>query len=88
VTYERCIHINAKLYQVRDAARRALGDKYRAKMAEGGELLSGVAQARGCGVLEVALNVSQAAHRAGDLDSIPFILAAAVELLEPSEDAA
>ena len=82
------IQLAAKLYDVRDHVRRALGDTYAERMAEGGELLTGIAKARGCGVLEVAVNVSQAAARDGDRNQVALILAAAVELLEPSGDAA
>lgn len=86
--HEQPIRLAAKLYEVRDAAKRALGDKYRERMAEGGRLLSGIAEAKKCGVMEVALNVSQSAARKGDMNAVTFILAAAVELVEPSEDVA
>jgi hypothetical protein len=88
VTHEQAFRIIAKLYEVRDHAKRVLGDKYRARMEEGGKLLSGIAEAKGCCVTEVALNASQAAARKGDMSAVGFILAAAVELLEPSEDVA
>ena len=84
--HEQPIRIAAKLYEVRDHAKRALGDKYRARMKEGGKLLTGIAEAKKCGVMDVALNVSQSAARKGDMNAVAFILAAAVELLEPSED--
>jgi hypothetical protein len=86
--HEQAIRMNAKLYEVRDTVRKVLGDSYRARMAEGGKMLSEMADAKNCGVLEVALNVSQSAAREGDMNAVSFILAAAVELLEPSEDAA
>jgi hypothetical protein len=87
VKHEQAIRLNAKLYEVRDTARKVLGDSYRARMAEGGRMLSEMAEAKKCGVLEVALNVSQSAARKDDMNAVTFILAAAVELLEPSEDA-
>lgn len=79
------IRMAAKFYDIRDHVKRVLGDKYSARMAEGGKLLTGIAEQKGCGILEVALNVCQSAKRAGDENQIPFIIAAAVELLEPSE---
>lgn len=85
---EQAVRLNAKLYEVRDTAKKVLGDRYRAQMAEGGRMLSEMATAKKCGVLEVALNVSQSAARKDDMNAVTFILAAAVELLEPSEDAA
>lgn len=59
--HEQAIRLNAKLYEVRDAAKAVLGDKYRARMEEGGKLIAGIAKAKGCGVMEVALDVSQSA---------------------------
>jgi len=88
MTHEQPIRIAAKLYAVRDYAKRALGDKYHARMEEGGKLLTGIAEAKKCGVMEVAINASQSAARKGDINTVVFILAAAVELLEPSEDVA
>ncbi len=83
----KTIQMAAKLYLMRDQAKAALGDRYAERMAEGGRLLSAIAEKRGCGVLEVAINVSKAAMRKGDDTAVVFILAAAVELLEPSEAA-
>lgn len=88
MSHEQAIRINAKLYEVRDAARKVLGDSYRARMAEGGKMLSEIAEAKKCSVLDVALNVSQSAARKGDMNAVTFILAAAVELLEPSKEPA
>ena len=88
MSHEQPIRIAAKLYEARDAVRKALGSNYRPRMRDGGKLLAGIAKQKNCGVLEVALNVSQSLERNGKADAVPFILAAAVELLEPSKEAA
>src|SRR3989304_7175855 len=84
MAHKQPIRIAAKLYAVRDYAKRALGDKYHARMEEGGKLLTGIAEAKKCGVMEVAINASQSAARKGDMNAVAFILAAGVGLLEPS----
>jgi hypothetical protein len=86
--HEQPIRLAAKLYEVRDAARKTLGDKYRTRMEENGKLLSAMAKDRGCGVMDVALDASKSAASMGDMNAVCFILAAAVDLLEPSEDVA
>lgn len=81
---EKVIRLAAKLYDARDHVKLLLGDAYAMRMRDGGKLLTGVAKSRGCGVLEVA---TEMARLMADEDK-PFaamaIIAAAVELLEPS----
>ena len=55
---EQQVRMAAQLYQARDAVRRLLGDKYAAKMAELGEALQRLADARGTTVLKEAIGAS------------------------------
>jgi hypothetical protein len=77
---EQQVRMAAQLYQARDAVRRLLGDKYAAKMAELGEALQRLADARGTTVLKEAIG---AARAVSGVDSL-LILAAAVEHAEPT----
>lgn len=78
---ERQVRLAAQLYQARDGAKTLLGDAYRPKMADLGAALNKLADAKGRSVLEVAIEAARESES-------PFtqiqILAAAVELAEPS----
>ena len=74
------IHLTPKLYACRDAARWLLGDHYPQRMSELGSALSNTAKSANCNVLQAATN---AARGTDGLDAMQ-ILAAAVELVEPS----
>ena len=74
------IQITPKLYACRDAARWVLGDGYRQRMSDLGDALSDTARVSNCNVLQAATN---AARGSDGLDAMQ-ILAAAVELMEPS----
>ncbi len=79
------VQLHSRLLRTRDAVREALGDQYGARMTEGSRALRKLAHAHGCGVLEMAIQACEMARRNGDEDSQAFIIAAAVELLSPSE---
>jgi hypothetical protein len=74
----------AKLYEMRDTAKRLLGDKYAEKMAEYGEILQATVTAtKGKKTpLELAIEVCKKPSVSG-YETI-FIMSAAVELAEPS----
>ena len=76
---ERQVRMAARLYEMRDTARRLLGNDYTAKMAELGGALKTVADKTGREPLAVAI---EAARDANGLTQC-YILAAAVELAEP-----
>jgi len=71
-----------KLYETRNTARMLLGEGYSARMKELGAMVAKVAAGRRTGALDAAQDVV----RAADLDGFEAIqvLAAAVELIEPS----
>lgn len=72
--------ITPRLYACRDAARLLLGDDYLRHLSEIGGTLRSAAEAGNCNVLEAALD---AARGRDGVDALQ-ILAAAVEILEPS----
>jgi len=71
-----------KFYETRNTARVLLGEGYSARMKELGAMVAKVAAGRRTGALAAAQDVV----RAADLDGFEAIqvLAAAVELIEPS----
>lgn len=71
-----------KFYETRNTAKQLLGARYEARMTELGAMLAKVAEGRRSGALDAAQDVV----RAADLDGFEAIqvLAAAVELIEPS----
>ena len=81
---EHQVRMAARLYEMRDTARRLLGENYAAKMAELGDALKAAAQATQRGVLSIAI---EAARNAPALTQC-YILAAAVEVSEPTNPAA
>lgn len=76
------ITIAAALYRMRAAARTLSGDRYTQQMSEIGILLKEAAVAENQSVLLVATNAAK--HDACRPMDAVFIMAAAVELLEPS----
>lgn len=76
------VEMAAKLYELRDRARRLLGDKYKAHMAELGKILKATAERDGKEVLSVATEVCKKRNLIG-MD-LMMVMAAAVELTEPS----
>lgn len=81
---ERQVRLAAQLYEMRDTAQRLLGGRYTAKMAELGAALRQVAERTGRQPLAIAI---ETARDASPVD-VCCLLAAAVELAEPSPAAA
>lgn len=82
---EKQIRTAAKMYEARDTVRLLLGDRYPATMKKLGAELSRMAVDTGEDVLSVALALCKAATNAGKAGAALQILAAAVELSEPSQ---
>lgn len=83
-TTEKTVRMAATLYEIRDATRRLLGDKYPAKMAEMGKVVAQFAKMHGTNELAAAQwMVDQLEMRGNDVTTM-LVLAAAVELIEPS----
>jgi adenine deaminase len=77
------IQMAAQLYDMRDKAKRLLGHKYKAKMADLGHILTMTAERDHKSVLAVATEVCKKRELMG-MDLL-LVMSAAVELMEPSE---
>lgn len=79
---EQQVKMTAKLYEMRDRARRLMGAKYKPHMDELGRILTMTAQRDGKSVLAVATEVAKKRELIGV--ELMMVMAAAVELSEPS----
>jgi len=79
---QQAIQTAAKLYETRDAMKLLLGDKYKERMAELGGAIQKIAARKGKDVLMTAKEICSDPGMTG-MEKIQ-IMAAAVELLEPS----
>jgi hypothetical protein len=82
MTGEQQVKMAAQLYDMRDKARRLLGDKYKAHMAELGKILKMTADRDKKEPLAVAIEVAKKRKLIG-MD-LMMVMAAAVELAEPT----
>lgn len=76
------VQMAAKLYEIRDTAKRLLGDRYKPEMAELGKILKMTADRDKKEPLAVATEVCKKKDLQG-MDMM-LIMAAAVELAEPT----
>lgn len=79
---EKQVNMAAQLYDMRDKAKRLLGDKYKPHMAELGKILTMTATRDKKDVLSVAIDVAKKRELIG-MD-LMLVMAAAVELTEPT----
>ena len=79
---EKHVAMAAQLYEMRDKARRLLGEKYRPHMAELGKILKMTADRDNKDVIAVAIDVCKRRSLTG-MDLL-MVMAAAVELTEPT----
>ena len=79
---ERQVKMAAQLYEMRDKARRLLGEKYKPHMAELGKILTMTAERDKKEPLAVAIEVAKKRELIG-MD-LMLVMAAAVELAEPT----
>lgn len=79
---EQQIKMAAQLYDMRDKAKRLLGERYKPHMAELGKILQATAARDGKSVLAVATEVAKKRELIG-MD-LMLVMSAAVELAEPS----
>lgn len=79
---EKQVAMAAQLYDMRDTARRLLGDKYKSHMAELGKILTMTAARDKKDPLAVAIEISKKRELIG-MDLL-LVMAAAVELTEPT----
>lgn len=83
---ERAIGMASKLYEARRASRTLLGSRWREHMQFIGEAIKLCQQRTGMDTIQAAMKMCERCHANGGpaTDSV-HILAAAVELVEPSE---
>lgn len=79
---QKQVQMAAQLYDMRDKARRLLGDRYKAHMDELGRILTMTAERDKKSVLAVATEVAKKRNLIG-MDLL-LVMAAAVELTEPT----
>lgn len=79
---EHHVRTAARLYEMRDKARRLLGDKFKPHMAELGKILTVTAQRDGKTPLAVATEIAKKRELVGI--ELMLVMAAAVELAEPT----
>jgi hypothetical protein len=79
---EQQVKMAAQLYDMRDKAKRLLGERYKPHMAELGKILTMTAERDKKSVLAVATEVAKKRELIG-MD-LMLVMAAAVELTEPS----
>ena len=79
---EKQVMMAAQLYDMRDRARRLLGDRYKPHMAELGKILKMTAERDKKEPLSVAIEVCKKRELIG-MD-LMMVMAAAVELTEPT----
>jgi hypothetical protein len=79
---EKQVTMAAQLYDMRDKARRLLGDKYKPHMAELGRILKMTAERDKKDTLAVAIEVCKKRELIGM--ELMMVMAAAVELTEPT----
>jgi hypothetical protein len=79
---ENHVRMAAQLYDMRDKARRLLGDKYAAHMAELGKILKMTSERDHKSVLSVATEICKKRDLIG-MDLL-MVMSAAVELMDPS----
>lgn len=84
---EKTIRLAAKLYEARDGVKLLLGDRFAEEMRKGGELLTAIAKSRGETILQTAGTLGKQYNAEDRPFASMVIVAAAVELIEPSERA-
>lgn len=79
---EKQVRMAARMYEMRDTARRMLGDNYAAHMMKMGVLLEAAAKRRGIEPLSIAIEAAK--EPGASATDVMMIMAAVVELTEPS----
>lgn len=85
---EKAIKVAAKLYECRDLAKLVLGDRYADTMLDYGKKLKEIASKTGQSELRVAQEWAESYFaETRKSETVTIIMAAAVELFEPSKAA-
>lgn len=81
---EKRVRIAARLYEARDVTRRLLGDRYADRMKEYSAVVAEVANSKQIDVLSAARQIAEAQTKAGNELSAMMVVAAAIEMIEPT----
>lgn len=81
---EQGVRIAAQLYEARDQVRLLLGDAYSARMAEYGKAIRAIAEKKNLSLLRAGIAAAKTMQNDGQAYTAVVVLAATVELLEPS----
>jgi hypothetical protein len=81
---EQQVKMAARLYEARDTIRRLLGDRYAAVLEPYKVMLQKVMTMNGCDEIAAALWTARRVERTDGMEIIK-ILAAAVEMIEPTQ---
>lgn len=84
MTDAKALRIAAKLYDIRDAMKAVLGDRFQEEIQDYQEHLTKLSLHRGASILEAALVSAEFLQKGGHGNAVPLLLAAAAELIEPS----
>lgn len=84
---EQHVRITAQLYEAREQVRRLLGDAFSARMAALGKAIQVIAEKKKITVLQAGIAAAKAMQEDGQAYTAVSVLAATVELLEPSAPA-
>lgn len=87
MTHEQAVRSAAKMYEARDASRALLGDKrWREHMHFIGEAIKLCQSRLGMDTIQAAMKMCERVHaNGGPATDLVHIMAAAVELVEPSD---
>lgn len=83
-TCPKPIWITAKLFECRDAMRDLFGETFPVVIKDYQEYLKKLAEHRGIAILDAALDTAKTLREGGHGGAVPLMLAAAVELIDPS----
>ncbi|WP_454262177.1 hypothetical protein [Pseudoxanthomonas mexicana] len=84
---EQHVRLTAQLYEAREQMRRLLGDAFSARMAALGKAIQVIAEKKKITVLQAGIAAAKAMQEDGQAYTAVSVLAATVELLEPSAPA-
>ncbi|HEY1034576.1 MAG TPA: hypothetical protein VGE09_06305 [Pseudoxanthomonas sp.] len=85
---EQRVRMVAQLYEARDQIRKLLGNAYSARMAEYGKAIEAIAAKKNITLLQAGIAAAKTMQDDGQAYTAIAVLAATVELLEPSAPAA
>jgi hypothetical protein len=83
---EKLIRTTAKLYQMRDTARRFFKDEWPEKQREWIPIIEAEMRKSNIGELEAAMKIGQVLSDAGHGFSVIVVMATVCEMIEPSKE--